>query len=260
LILIIFVLYPHTSSSRVGYSLNVDVNGTTWSRSQSTNVLSFQSDSDVSGKGNCSKYTNIHGFAGNGLKDNIYAKDGSITNSNKISIKSIDRWIHIEQSVDNNSNHYLAEINESLPTIVTSKEELYYKGKGMYSSGVYLSGSDAISLNYQGTLVSKSINFGGFYSNANILVDITPGQILASDLTNKSMALSVSSMSDKLSGISYNSDDIELDQTYRGFYKIDTKFVSRSQFNLDQLEGSELPCCQLKQTYPFNYTSKMDAT
>ena len=247
------------SSARIGYSLHVDVNGTEWSRSQSTKVLSFQSDSIVSGKGNCSKYANIVGFAGNGLKDNIYAKDGSITSSNKISIKSIDKWIHIEQSVDNNSNHYSVEINESLPTIVSSKDELYYKGKGMYSNGIYSSGSDSITLNYQAASISKLVNFGGFYSDAIIFADITPGQIQVSDLTNKSMALSVSSMSDKLSEISYDSDDIQLDQTYRGLYRMDSKFILRSQFNLDQLEGYDLSCCQLPISDPFNYTSDVDA-
>jgi hypothetical protein len=222
----------------------VDVNGTDWGRSQSTNVLSFQSDSAVSGNGNCSKYVSIDGFAGNGLKDNVYAKQGSITNNNRISVLSVDRWIHIEERVDNQSNHYLAEINESLPTIITSKDDFYYKGAGIYSRGVYSSKDRKVSLDYRATTLSKSISFGGYFSNAIIRADIKPSQVQVLDLTNSSMAFGVSSMSDIYSEIAFSSDNLKLDQTYLGLYKINSKFISNSKFNLDEWDGQELPCCQ----------------
>jgi len=260
LIAFLLLISPNLSNGKVGYSINVDVNGTNWDWSQSTNVLSFQSDSMVSGKGNCSKYSSIVNFAGNGFKDNIFAKQGTITNKNKVSIKSIDRWIHIEELVDDNSSHYAVEINESMPTIVTNKDELYYKGQGFYSNGIYSSGDKKLSLDYNADSITKLINFGGYYSNSIINVDITPGRVQVADLANSSMAFALSSMSDKYSSIRYSSDDIEMDQAYRGFYRIESELISRSMFNLNLLEDSELPCCRLQLNESLNHSNNMEGT
>ena len=68
---ILTFIFPYVEA-KVGYSINVDVDGTKWGRSQYTEVLNFKSESECNGRGNSSKYVNVPGIAGIGFKENNF--------------------------------------------------------------------------------------------------------------------------------------------------------------------------------------------
>ncbi len=261
-LLILFVVLA-TSEAKVGYNINVDVSGTKYSRSQSTEVLNFRADSQCTGTGNSSKYVNVPGFAGIGLKEITYTKYGKLSNQNNFNITAKLNWIYINENIDDRpesnvtipldngttinitreaTSHYYAEINESIPTIVRSDDETTYRGEGIYSRNSYTSGEDKLCTDYYATNLSKIARFAGVYSNSIIQVDITPGVVDERVMKNSATAFRLLSLSDRYTRLRYKTGNAYSDEEYVGKFKIDRKISDRSRFNLSN-EYYWLDCC-----------------
>jgi hypothetical protein len=178
-----FILPPHVEA-KVGYSIGVDVDGTTWGRSKYTEVLNFKSESECSGKGNSSKYVNVPGFAGIGFKEITYTKEGRLAAKNTLNLSAKFNWIYITENVDGAeyindtengngtinitqtaSDNYYAEINESIPTLVRTDDEISYIGEGIYTRNSYSNNEDKIcTINMQPTFQGCKVCWR--YSNA----------------------------------------------------------------------------------------------
>jgi hypothetical protein len=230
------------SSAKIGYSINVKVNNSSWGYSESTEILSFKADSKVDGNGRCSKYVSINGFASNDLKENTYADKGSISAENSLSVKSLMNYVHITEHVDNDSNRYNVEINESMPTVIISKDDFFYKGKGMYNRNKYVSGDNIINTDYYGGRLLKTVSYVGTHANSLIHADVTPSGALSTILRNETMALGLHSTSDKYSALSYQSGQTLWKESYSGLFTINANLIRREAFNFQQDED-QLGCC-----------------
>ncbi len=261
--LLILLIVLATSEAKVGYSINVDVNGTKWSRSQSTEVLNFRADSDLNGKGNSSKYMNVPGFAGIGLKEITYTKYGKLSDKNGLNITAKLNWIYINENIDdrpaNNTtvtqddgtvvnitvpakSHYYAEINESIPTAVRSDDELSYSGQGIYSRNSYTNNEDKLFTNYYAKNFSKIARFVGVYTNALVRTDITPGRVSEIVMKNSTTAFRLLSLSDRYTRLKYQTRDAFSDEEYVGRFKIDRKFSNNNRFRISS-DYYWLDCC-----------------
>jgi len=250
--LLVLLIILVNSDAKIGYNINVDVSGTKWSRSQSTEVLNFRTDGKCTGIGNSSKYVNIPGFAGIGVKENTYTKQGKLSNTNSLNVTALLNWIYINENIDDQpatnttitlangtivyipvqaQSEYYAEINESIPTLVRSQDETYYSGLGIYTRNSYKNDQDQFCTDYYATNLSKAAGFAGVYSNAIILTDITPGNINEIDLQNSASAFRLQSVSDKSTKLKYISGNSVSDEEYVGKFTIDRKISRRTTFN-----------------------------
>ncbi|NPV62885.1 MAG: hypothetical protein HPY61_09700 [Methanotrichaceae archaeon] len=258
---ILIIILSSSCEAKVGYNIYVDMDGTQWGRSQTTQVMTFTADSDCSGKGNSSKYVNMPGFGGVGLKENTYTKEGRMANKNIVNLTAKFNWIYINEEYDagplNNTTveddfvdlpttqpqeHYYVEINESLPIMLRYEDDTAYVGEGIYSRNNYKSDEDSICTNYYATNLSKAVRYAGVYSNAIVRVNIAPGQVDEREMKNSATAFRVLSISDKYSRLGYRSSDRLSDEVYIGSFKIDRTISRRSRFNLTSLEFG-LGCC-----------------
>jgi hypothetical protein len=245
--LFFFMLLSPISNAKVGYSLNVIVNdsnmSSSWSRSSYTNVLAFISDGQCTGTGNSSKYVSLSGFAGLGFKETGYTKEGRLINSNKISVVSKARDIHIEETGTENSTVYTAYINESFPTVLYHADDLYYRGIGIRNRNAYENSKDKIFTNYFGTSLSKSIKYGGIYNDARIYATVTPSSVDENIFENRTSAFRVSSISDRYTGFGFTTGDAFLEQAYTGSFNLESKLIMGRKFLINLTEEEYLPCC-----------------
>lgn len=252
-LVVIFMIILPISEAKVGYSIDVTVNNSTakseFSRSQSTNVLRFTVDSACSGNGNSSKYKKIDGFAGIGIKDTTYARKGRMIAKETLKLSSTVNWIKIYETVsglplnetpdqgnsaviEHQTDHYTAEINESIPTILLDRNEIYYRGDGINTRNEYRNNGDEFVTNYYATALTKSEAYAGVYNNALILADIIPGRVNAFVGQNFSSVFRLSSASDRYSGFGFASGNEFMEETYLGSFNIDTKIIIVHKFKL----------------------------
>ncbi len=262
-----FILPSHVEA-KVGYSINVDVDGTKWGHSKYTEILNFKSDSECNGRGNSSKYVNVPGFAGIGFKETTYTKEGRLATKNALNLSAKFNWIYITENVDGAeyvndtdtdadtgsntdeinitqvaSDSYSVEINESIPTIVRADDEISYIGEGIYTRNSYHNNEDKISTSYQATNFSKAARYVGVYSNAFIRAHVTPGSVEEDILKNSITNFRVLSLSNRYSRLQYKSDDACSDEEYVGDFRISRTISKRTRFNLSREELSWLGCC-----------------
>jgi hypothetical protein len=248
ILLISLYIYISLSGANVGYCISVVVNNSTasssYSRCESTVVLNFQADSQVSGKGNSSKYASVNGFAGLGMKEISHTDAGISINKESMQIVSAVGGIDIEQTGTNNSEHYTAKIEENLPSIVYDKQDIYYNGKGINTRNAYSNGDEEISTNFYGTKLTKSVGYLGVHRNELIFVDVTPARAVETVFINKSLAFGLSSNSNQYSGFEVESPNNRIDEEYRGSFKLTKKISSAQKFYLNETDnGNEwLPC------------------
>jgi uncharacterized protein YxeA len=255
-----FILPPH-AEAKVGYSVSVDVDGTKWGRSKYTEVLNFKSESECSGKGNSSKYVNVPGFAGIGFKEITYTKEGRLAAKNTLNLSAKFNWVYITENVDgaeyindtengNNtinitqtaSDNYYAEINESIPTLVRTDDEISYVGEGIYTRNSYNNNEDKICTSYHATNLSKAARYVGVYSNALVRAHVAPGLVEENVLKSSATAFRVLSLSDRYSRLRYRTDDVYSDEDYVGSFRISRTISKRSRFNFSR-EEIGLGCC-----------------
>ncbi len=258
--ILIFILPPHVEA-KVGYSIGVDVDGTTWGRSKYTEVLNFKSESECSGKGNSSKYVNVPGFAGIGFKEITYTKEGRLAAKNTLNLSAKFNWVYITENVDGaeyindteNGNdtinitqtakdNYYAEINESIPTLVRTDDEISYVGEGIYTRNSYSNNEDKICTNYHATNLSKAARYVGVYSNALIRAHVAPGLVEENVLKSSATAFRVLSLSDRYSRLGYRTDNAYSDEEYVGSFRISRTISERTRFNFSR-EEIGLGCC-----------------
>ncbi len=265
LFILTFIL-PSYVEAKVGYSINVDVDGTKWGHSKYTEILNFKSDSECNGRGNSSKYVNLPGFAGIGFKESTYTKEGRLATKNVLNLSAKFNWIYITENVDGAeyindtdtdsgtetneinitqvaSDSYYVEINESIPTIVQAEDAISYIGEGIYTRNSYHNNEDKICTNYQATNLSKSARYVGVYSNAFIRAHVTPGQVEEDILKNSITNFRVLSRSDKYSGLRYKTGDVYSDEEYVGDFRISRTISKRTRFSLSREEDNWLGCC-----------------
>jgi len=237
LILGIIISVP-SSHAKVGYDINVKVgdnnSSSTWSRSQSTAILSFELEGDSSGDGTYYKRARVSGFAGQGLAENTNTKPGRLVYQNSIKAMSDLNWIHIEQKASNDSiERYDVFINESLPTVMYNEDELFYRGEYIRSRNSYISDFDVIRTNFEANRLLKSARFGSVYSDSLIYANVTSRQTDEVVLTNRTTAFTLSSDSDIYSGLDYMSgSDDRIEQGYHGSFTINQKIVNKYGFNV----------------------------
>lgn len=251
------------AGAKVGYVIDVDVDGTHWSRSQYTEVLNFKSESECSGKGNSSKYVNVPGFAGIGLKELTYTKQGRLATKSALNLSAKFNWIYIDElvngaqyyneTIDDSTNDtinisrqaddYYAEINESIPTLLRTDDQIAYRGEGIYTRNSYTSDEDRICTSYQATNLSKAARFAGVYSNSLIRVHVSPGNVDELQLKNTATAFRVLSSSDRYSRLGYRSGKTYSDEVYVGSFNIDRTISKRTRFNLTSVDVGWLGCC-----------------
>jgi len=250
LLFLVFIFLFHSTQAKVGYDIHVVVNNSTmsseWSRSQSTDILSFKAEGVCNGDGKFSKYVDIDGFAGQSLKETGYSNPGRLISKSAIQVKSDEDWLYIVESGKNDSELYTVEINESLPTFVYSEEDLYYSGEGIRTRSVYVNNEDEIYTRYYATRLLKSHRYGGIYSNSLITAEVTPSRAEELVLTNYTTAFRISSQSDRYSGLGYVSEGELIEQRYVGSFTINQVISSKRMFNLDDEEGDWLGCCPSK--------------
>lgn len=245
---ILFFLYLPLSGANVGYCISVVVNNSTassaYSRCQSTLVLNFQADTQISGKGNSSKYVSINGFAGEGIKENTYTDTGISVNKESMQVNSQVLGILIEQAGINNSDHYTAKIEENLPSLVYDKQDIYYSGKNIRTKNSYFNGDEQVVTNFYGKKLTKSVGYLGVHRNELIFADVTPARAVETVLINKSLAFALSSNSDQYSGFKFISNNSYIDEEYKGSFKLAKKIFSESKFHQNESDNSYdwLPC------------------
>lgn len=254
-------ILPYHVDAKVGYSIGVDVDGTKWGRSKYTEVLNFKSESECSGKGNSSKYVNVPGFSGIGFKENTYTKEGRLATKNTLNLTAKFNWVYITEDVDgaeyinetdeeNNTiriiqtakDNYYAEINESMPTLVRTDDEIRYIGEGIYTRNSYSNNEDKICTSYHATNLSKAAKYVGAFSNAFVRAHIAKDLVDVDVLKSSATSFRVLSYSDRYSRLKFKTDNTYSDEEYVGNFKISRTISKRSRFNLTK-EEVWLGCC-----------------
>lgn len=249
IVLLLVLLYLSVcSSAKEGYQVNVRVSNSTgasiWSNGLTTETLAFQSQSEVSGTGNSSKYTRLSDIAGMNLNDAGYTKQGRLISNSTMSVASKLSYVHIQETVNENSTAYHGEINLSMPTVMYAAEELYYRGDGMNLRNSYTNGDDEIKIALSGTLVTKSVLFGSAFNTSRIYADVTPKSVLEKKFENRTTAFRILSSADRETKFRFKSEDKALlDQDYVGAFQLNTKLITGNVFHFDQEEDAWLPCC-----------------
>lgn len=259
LLSIFFILI--ISDAKIGYDIDVVVNNSTmsshWSRSQSTEILKFNSSSVFKGEGSSTKYQKITGFAGLGLKETTYAREGQLNIEDELILASDERYIWINETGGNYSDQYLSdhysiEINESLPTIIANKNEIFYVGDGINTRNTYINGENKVLTNYYGGRLSKLVTSISTYNNSLIRADVTPGRVVERILKDPVIFFNLRSFSDKYSGIGYISDESLLEERYLGTFRMETSINKNYAFNAtnESEESAWLECCFSSNEYP----------
>lgn len=252
--LVLFLLYLPLSGANVGYCINVVVNNSTasssYSRCQSSLVLNFQADTQISGKGNSSKYVSISGFAGEGMKENANTETGISVNKESMQVISEVGGILIEQAGTNNSERYTARIEENLPSLVYDKQDIYYSGKSIHAKNSYFNGDEQVRTDFSGKKLTKSVGYLGVHRNELIFADVTPARAVETVLINRSLAFALSSNSDQYSRFKFASENNYIDEEYRGSFKLTKKISSETKFHINESDNvyEWLPCL-----YPYIY-------
>jgi len=263
-ILLTFIIIVPIGNAKIGYSINAIVNDTNsstfWSRSMITQQLSFSSESKCSGTGNSSKYVTLTGISGMSIKESAYSNQGRLIEKDLLGLTSRVKWIHIEEQGTDNSNRYLADIDVSMPTVIYNTGDLFYRGDGMQTRGSYINGDDKIVTNHYGTSLLKTVQYGGLSNESRILAEVTPNSVDEDVLENRTTAFRLTSASNQYSGLGFVSKDNFMEQIYRGDFKMDTKFITKSKFKYmnDTInETGWLPCCLDKSDELKNWTAQV---
>ncbi len=238
----VLILAADPSCARMGYSINAQVNNTTWSWSQSTQTISFQMDSQVNGNGNYSRYATVTDFAGNSLSENTHTDNGTLRLESNLFLKSIAEYVHITEHVNTQSNEYTADINESMPTVLVNKDDLFFKGRSVYSRNMYSNGDNTIITDYHGSKLLKTVGYLGEYNNSIIHADVTASYVSPRILSNDTIALSLRSVSDRYSGFSLQSENSEWEEGYNGLFTIDKNLIIENRFRY-RADEDPMECC-----------------
>lgn len=238
-------IFMSESVAKEGYDVNIMVNNSTmesnWRADQSTEILSFQAEGLCTGNGSYSKYLRISGFVGMGLKENTHTNEGRLINKNDVKVVSDKRWINFIDIV-NNSEHYVGEINESLPTVMYSNEDLYYRGDGIYTNNKYVNKEEGIYTKYRASRLIKSVKYGSAYVGSLISANVTPDRVQELILRNSTTAFKLASDSDQYSELGYRSKDECLEETYFGPFIMDNKIIIKRDYGISD-EQNWLSCC-----------------
>lgn len=246
LFIIVVVVAIFITEAKIGYDMNVVVSNSTmqsnWRRSQSTEVLALQIDGEFSGEGNFTKYLVIDGFAGIGMKENTFAKDGRIRSEDRINLNSEEEYIYINQIWDNESERYFCEINESLPTLLYNENNIRFRGESIRSRSNYKNNEDCIYTKYYSNELIKSVRYFGLYSNALITAKVTPDSVEENVTRNSLLAFGLSSSSDRYSELGFVSGGEQLiEENYVGSFTISETITKQYEgLNLNMSEEMEI--------------------
>lgn len=237
--------------AKTGYSINVlvhDSNSSSfWGRGLTTQELIFTTESKCTGSGNSSKYVSISDFAGMDLKESAYSRQGRLIEKNLMGLTSRMRRVHIEEKGNNNSNTYTANVDVSMPTVLYSTDDLYYRGNGMNARGSYSNGEAKFEIDHHGSSLSKSFKYGATFNESKVWAIVTPNSTYEDVKENRTTAFRLNSASNKYTGLRFSSEDDFIEQIYRGDFKVDTKILKVNKFVIsnDSLNETQwLPCCQ----------------
>jgi hypothetical protein len=243
ILIIMTQIFLPTSSSKVGYCIDVSVNGTVWKRCVSGEPLSFTSESAATGTGNYSKHLLVNEISGMSMKESVYAKKGRLIDKNTLSIDSEQPSVTIEESGSNNSSKYTARIEEYFPVYITNSAQTYYRGQGIYTRSNYVNNKDSIESNYEATSLTKSSTYRAIRTSSLVKVTVTPGYVELDDGVNYATAISLSSQADRYSEFKFKSDKECVYNEYKGLSSINLKAIKLHRFNLTELGDDWLECC-----------------
>jgi hypothetical protein len=246
-LLVILLMLTSNSIAKVGYCIDVSVDGATWQRCQSGEPMNFKMESASTGSGNYTKYLTVGGMAGIALKDNIYAKRGRLIDKNVLSLESGDPVIEISQ-VTNNSSKVTYSIDENFPVYLTSESQTYYRGQGIYARNKYVNNDDNLRTDYQAASFTRSSKYVAARTNAIVAAEVTPQGVNQTVKTNYATAFRSSSQSDRYSAYKFGSSDACLDETYWGQASIDLKLVRKHKFNI-VTNDDWLGCCSGNESF-----------
>jgi hypothetical protein len=255
LFLYLFLILMTSSLSidgKIGYDIFVRVNNSTgytqWGHSHYGNVMRFNLDAQCKGDGNSSKYINIQGFEGISLKETIHTKEGRLREDKSLSLISTLNWIDIEEYVTEKSERYYVRINESFPTFLIDKNNVKYKGEGIYSNNLYINNNDKILTQYIANDFTKSTAFAGLYKNAYITADLTPARIHQFLGENYTTSFALNSDSNVYSGFKFDSPQRFMEQSYTGSFRLIKKIIINNKYyksDEDEIYNNSLSCCPL---------------
>ncbi len=149
---------------------------------------------------------------------------------NTMGLTSKELWLHINEKGTDNSTKYTANIESYMPTVLYSTTDLYYRGSGMTTKNLYINGKDKILTNYEGSSLSKSVKYGGISNESNIQVVVTPEYTIENANENRTVALHITSASNRYTGLGYSYGDDLIEQAYRGDFKMDAKILKGQKF------------------------------
>ncbi|HWQ20468.1 MAG TPA: hypothetical protein VN455_11865 [Methanotrichaceae archaeon] len=231
------------SDGRIGYDINVNVDGIHWGRSQSTMPMNLKIDGSCNGTGNSNKYVQIAEMAGIGLSDRTHTDKGILNADEKINLSTSVTEIIIDESYSNTANRYTVDIDEEMPTYLTDESRMAYQGDGIYTKNNYANNGDDVFTNYYGSYLTKSIRYAAIYQNATVHAEVGPTQAKESLFRNAAWAFRVSSNSDTYSGLGYSLKEGCQDDSYYGSYQINERLTRGSKyFNLSR-NDDWLGCC-----------------
>jgi hypothetical protein len=201
-------------------------------------------DSNVRGDGHSSSYKNIKKIGGIGARDNTYARNGRLIESNSLILFSKVNWIYIDEVVSNNAERYSVKIEESLPSQLLEKRDIRYRGDGISTRSSYVNNEYEIYTNYYANRLTKSTAVLSKYLDAKIYADITPASISELIGRNFSIDFIISSESDKYSELNFKSDEEDIGESYLGPFTINNKISKSNKYKIEEYEDEEqLGCC-----------------
>lgn len=228
---LIMIVVSCPSNAKIGYNLDIDVEGTRWSKSNAAEHVSFEFDGSCVGDGRSYKHVKLGGFMGIGLEESTYAKEGRLDRTDKISLDSggDSCGFKITEIVSDSSNHYNCYIDEYFPIILYAESVLHYRGDGINSKNIYGGGNvnrSKIYTNYHGDRLSKTVRSVAVAGNSKFSVDIVPGNVTEKyHVTSSAAGFSMSSFSDQYSEFGFRANGAQVENIYLGKFNIKSKMT-----------------------------------
>ena len=186
------------ASAKMGYSIMVNADGTTWEISRSIQQMNFIQEGSLSGEGRFSRFTNIEGLMGIKVDErSSSARNGSLEMDENLNLQSREGPVVVTTNLisknftDVDNREVVtgsAEINvdEAWAAYFSSYKKVSYLGPAIRTSERYENEGDAIASFIDSRKLVKQSLYGTYTNRTLIYAMITPGSAQESINSNRS--------------------------------------------------------------------------
>ena len=190
---VVISLFAGHTGAKEGYSIETDVDGTSWGVDRSTQTLNFSMESDVSGSGNFSRNNCIKGISGLSFSEKSSAvRGGNVSLEDDMQLVAREGPVLIKYDLESilvgDEEHASSKIviDERWATYFKRYNNITYNGRGIRTSERYDDNGELTSTYSDSWKLSKESGYFSFRNRTVILTGVVPGSVNVDRCSNKS--------------------------------------------------------------------------